>query len=181
MSSSAFRQRWYRRAQCLTQRAPAEVQSWLFDTSSLTARLLRLCPGRFSVELLSQQVGKPTLDEADALGLVYGDSALIRQVHLRCGDSKVVFARTVIPLKTLQGAQRSYANLGNRPLGAMLFSDRSMRREVPSVSRLEPGDQLYSRTGAAGKSVWGRRSVFRVGGKPLLVSEFYLPELFKGS
>jgi len=179
--SSAFQQHWYRRAQLFARRAPTEVQSWLFDTSSLTARLVCRCPGRFSVELLSQEVSRPTLDEVGALGLAHGDSALIRQVHLRCGDSRVVYARTVIPLKTLQGAQRSYANLGNRPLGAMLFADRTMWRGEPSVSRLEPGDELYEKTGASGECVWGRRSVFRVGGKPLLVSEFYLSALFGNS
>ena len=181
MSSSAFQQHWYRRSQLFAQRAPADVQSWLFDTSSLTARLVRRCPGRFRVELLSQTVRKPTLDEVDALNLAYGDSALIRQVHLCCGNSRLVYARTVIPLKTLQGAQRSYTNLGNRPLGAMLFADRTMRRDAPTVSRLEPGDELYASTGAGGKDVWGRRSLFRVSGKPLLVSEFYLPALFESS
>jgi chorismate-pyruvate lyase len=34
----------------------------------------------------------------------------------------------------------------------------------------------YAKTDA---TVWGRRSVFRVAGKPLLVSEYFLPELLK--
>jgi chorismate--pyruvate lyase len=82
-------------------------------------------------------------------------------------------------MTTLQGAQRRYANLGNRPLGAMLFADRTMRRDEVMVSRLTVGDVLYEVTGVNKGDVWGRRSIFRVGGRPLLVSEYYLPALFE--
>lgn len=178
MSSLRLNQHWYQRRQLFAVRIPDEIKSWLFDPSSLTARLVRKCPGKFHVELLSQVVKRPTLDEIKALDLAYGDSALVREVHLYCEDKPVVYARTVIPLSTLKGAQRSYANLGNRPLGAMLFADKSMERDEVMVSLLMPEDALYVNTGAAEEAVWGRRSVFRVAGKPLLVSEYYLPVLF---
>lgn len=172
-------QHWYLRQQLFTRSIPAEIKSWLFDPSSLTARLVRMCPGKFRVELLSQIVKRPALDEIKALGLAYGDSALVREVHLCCHDKPVVYARTVIPTSTLKGAQRSYANLGNRPLGAMLFADKSMSRDEVMVSLLKPGDTLFVKTGSTGEGVWGRRSVFHVGGKPLLVGEYYLPDLFR--
>ena len=160
-------------------RLPADVISWLFDVSSLTKRLQQRCPHSFQVELLSQSVRKPTLNESYALSIPYGKSALIREVILHCGDQAVVYARTVIPLSTLTGAQLSYANLGNRPLGAMLFSDRTMRRGEVEVATLKPNDALYANTRCKNETIWGRRSVFCVGGKPLLVSEFFLPALFK--
>lgn len=181
MTSPSLFQRWYFRRQLFSRHVPVNVRSWLFDPSSLTARLIRLCPGKFRVELLLQEVKRPSLDEVKALGLAYAESALVREVLLYCGDKAVVFARTVIPLSTLTGAQRSYANLGNRPLGAMLFADKSMKRDEVMVSMLKPEDALYTKTGSTGEDVWGRRSVFRVGGKPLLVSEYYLPTLFNNS
>jgi chorismate--pyruvate lyase len=83
----------------------------------------------------------------------------------------------VIPFSTLQGKQRIYANLGARPLGAMLFTDRTMERDEVMVTSLS-GSQLPDGLGlAADDTVWGRRSVFRVGGKSLLVSEYFLPAL----
>jgi len=175
---SSLKQHWYQRRQLFTCAIPAEVKSWLFDASSLTARLIRKCSGKFRVELLSQGVERPALDEIKALNLAYGDSALVREVYLYCKNKPVVYARTVIPLSTLTGAQRSYGNLGNRPLGAMLFADKTMKRDEVVISRLLPGSTLYGKTGVTGKDVWGRRSVFHVGGKPLLVSEYYLPTLF---
>ncbi len=178
MSFFSLQQHWYSRRQLSTQHIQSEARSWLFDSSSLTARLIRICPGQFHVELLSQSVSKPTLDESRVLNICHGRSALIRQVRLYCGDTAVVYARTVIPMTTLQGAQRRYANLGSRPLGAMLFADRTMQRDEVMVSRLTAGDVLYASTNVKTGDIWGRRSIFRVGGKPLLVSEYYLPGLF---
>lgn len=177
MSSSHLAQRWYRRRQLFSKNLPAELRSWLFDSASLTARLIRHGGGDFHVEVLSQAIGRATADEATALNMPAGRYALIRQVRLFCGNRAVVYARTVIPLSTLKGAERRYASLGNRPLGVMLFADRSMRREEIMVTRLSSESALYEKTGAQGEALWGRRSLFRVGGKPLLVSEYYLPGL----
>jgi chorismate--pyruvate lyase len=66
--------------------------------------------------------------------------------------------------------------MGNRPLGAMLFSDRTMRREDVQVAILPASNALKMFT-RVDEQVWGRRSVFRVSGRPLLVSEYFLPEI----
>ena len=178
MASANISQHWYRRRQLFFNQLPTIESAWLFDASSLTARLIRYSSGDFRVELLSQEIKRPGRDEAKALNMAYHQFALIRQVHLCFGNQVMVYARTVIPLSTLTGAQRSYGNLGDRPLGAMLFADRSMRREEVMVTKLSAGNDLYKKTAAQNEPIWGRRSVFHVGEKPLLVSEYYLPELF---
>ena len=157
---------------------PVNVMHWLFDASSLTKRLMQRCPGQFNVELIDQSISKPTLEESRTLNIGFGRSALIREVLLHCGSQPVVYARTVIPLSTLTGAQTCYGNLGSRPLGAMLFSDRSMKRDEVEASLLGIDDVLHVNLAFIDEPVWGRRSVFRVGGKPLLVCEFFLPALF---
>ena len=186
------RQRWYPRRHIFHQEIPAELASWLFDSSSLTARLVALCGKRFNVSLLSQRWQKIDPEEAAAMRLGHVRSALVRQVLLCCGDIPLVYARSVIPSVTVTGAQRRYANMGRRPLGAMLFADRTMRREQVMVSRLPTGHKIIRQFGNTGNdaargeenrpassdAIWGRRSVFRVSGKPLLVSEFFLPALF---
>lgn len=179
MQRNKYNKRWHRRAMLCNQTIPADILPWLFDSSSLTKRLLQRCPDDFRVEVLVQSVSRPTLDERRTLGIGLGKSALIREVILYCGEHAAVYARTVIPLSTLTGAQRCYANLGDRPLGAMLFSDRSMRRDEVEVTLLMPGDLLYANIACVDESVWGRRSVFRVGGKPLLVCEIFLPSVLK--
>ena len=138
--------------------------------------MIELCGKDFSVRVLSQQWQKLNAEEASAMSLKHVRSALVRQVLLCCGGQPLVYARTVIPVTTIQGAQRRYANMGSRPLGAMLFADRTMRREDVQVAILPVSHEANQYT-RADEPVWGRRSVFRVAGKPLLVSEFFLPEL----
>jgi chorismate--pyruvate lyase len=149
---------------------------WLLDDSSLTARMIALCGKGFSVRVLSQ--GRQILDveEAAAMSLGYQHSALVRQVLLCCDDRPLVYARTIIPASTIQGAGRKYANMGSRPLGAMLFADRTMQREAVEISVLPEDHAVYQYTNIKG-TIWGRRSDFRVSGKPLLVSEYFLPEI----
>ncbi|VAW53325.1 Chorismate--pyruvate lyase [hydrothermal vent metagenome] len=110
--------------------------------------------------------------------LPYAHSALVRQVLLCCGDKPLIYAKTVIPVATVRGAQRRYANMGNRPLGEMLFADRTMRRETVHVAKLTK-THIANQYVNGDEDVWGRRSVFRVSGKPILVSEYFLPELLK--
>ena len=151
---------------------------WLFDASSLTARLIDLCDKDFNVRVISQHWQTIDNEEATAMSLKDERSALVRQVFLCCGDRPLVYARTVIPKLTAQGARRRYANMGNRPLGAMLFSDRTMRREDVQVAELPASHEANKYIESDGP-VWGRRSVFRVSGKPLMVSEYFLPDLYQ--
>ena len=178
MSGFFLQQRWYLRRQLFSRHVPADIQVWLFDPASLTTRLQQKCTAEFRVEVLSQMMQKPRLDEHRVLGMPAGSYALIRQVRLCCAHSCWVYARTVIPFSTLKGKQRIYANLGTRPLGAMLFADRTMERDQVMVTSLT-GSQLPDGMGLSNDDlVWGRRSVFRVRDKPLLVSEYFLPALF---
>ena len=177
MAGFFLQQRWFSQRQLFSKHVPDEIHAWLFDPASLTARLKQKCVNNFRVEVLSQDMQKPRLDEFRVLGMETGSYALIRQVRLCCDEACWVFARTVIPFTTLKGKQRLYANLGARPLGAMLFADRTMQRDEVMVTSLT-GGQLPDGLGlGADDNVWGRRSVFRVGGKPLLVSEYFLPAL----
>ena len=171
------KQRWYQRHQLFNQSIPPALTPWLFDASSLTARMINLCGKGFSVRVLSQSWQKIDAEESLAMALPHVHSALVRQVLLCCDGKPLIYARTVIPATTVQGAQRRYANMGSRPLGAMLFADRTMRREAVQVAKLPLSHVAYKYV-KGGKGVWGRRSVFRVSGKPILVSEYFLPELF---
>lgn len=172
------KQRWYQRHQLFNKDIPAELFEWLFDDSSLTARLISACAGKFTVRVVSQRWQKLSAQEAATMGLNNVHSALVRQVVLCCDERPVVFARTIIPSTTIKGSLRRYANMGNRPLGAMLFSDRTMRRESVQVTRLDKTHMAYRYTDS-NSWLWGRQSVFRVAGKPLLVGEYFLPELLQ--
>jgi chorismate--pyruvate lyase len=178
MSGYYTQLKWRKRKQCLSDPIPAHIYRWLFDTGSLTAKIIASCSGDFRVHLISQQRTSPSPDEIRVLGLRDRSHAIIRQVILFCGERPWVYARSVIPITTLSGPLRRLAHLGNKPLGAVLFSDRSISRGEVEVTFIAQGDKNYQWTGVQGEAlIWGRRSIFYKQNKKLLVSEFFLPDI----
>jgi chorismate--pyruvate lyase len=177
--------RWRPIATISRRDLPASLVSWLLHTPSLTRRLRADCCDGFRVRVLSQNWRRPLHNERIALGMAHHEVGLVREVHLLCRRRPWVFARTVIPLQTMTGSVRRLARLGAKPLGGLLFADPSVRRGALEIARIAPGDSLYdSATGGAGGTggapIWGRRSVFHLDNKPLLVSEIFLSEVGEG-
>ena len=170
---------WHAPRRLLRSAVPATIWPWLLDPSSLTRRLQQACGGGFRVQLVRQHWELPLLSEARVLGIRTGRHALVREVRLLCGEQPWVFARTVIPTTTLTGPQRRLGQLGERPLGGLLFSEPSMRRGELEVARVERGQPLFALATAAqpvpADAIWGRRSLFFLRDKPLLVCEMFLP------
>lgn len=178
--------RWFASQRHTHQDIPARVLPWLLDRRSLTARVLRACAlggaeGGFRVELLGQWRGRPLPGEARFLRIPTGHHALIREVRLLCDDRRWVYARSVIPFATLHGAGRKLGHLGTRPLGAVLFADRRVRRTAVELARVAPGHLIHRHAmaglDASDGALWGRRSLFEIAGASLLVSEWFLPDL----
>ena len=181
MSNLIHDPQWYTHSHRFLHHIPVAMQDWLFDEGSLTARIIEACDGPFRVEVISQGWQRPFANEAKRLGIQQYHCALVRQVRLYCGDTPWVFARTVIPLTTLTGPERHLAFLGNKPLGAVLFADPGMKRDRIEVARLQAPHYFYTSAihglTTVPDSIWGRRSVFYLNHKPLLVNEIFLPGL----
>jgi chorismate--pyruvate lyase len=173
---------WMPARQWLRSGAPLALWDWLLDAASLTRRLQLACGGQFHVRVLHQGWGRPRVSEQRVLGSKRGERALIREVRLMCGERPWVFARTVIPVRSLRGAQRRLARLGDKPLGAALFADPHLRRGEVEVARIGPESRMFNRavgTAPYPEAIWGRRSVFSLQGRSLLVSEIFLPALYQ--
>lgn len=169
--------RWHE-STTLDLRPPQQVRDWLEDEGSLTRRLRLRCGPEFHVVLQPLKNARPLASERKSLGMAPQALALVREVKLCCGDSSWVYARSLIPLQSLQGAGRRLRFLGNRPLGSLLFSDPKATRGPMEFARLLPGHCLYEK--AVGQRqerpalLWGRRTLFFFAGKPLLVNEVFL-------
>ncbi len=174
---------WHRPNAIIASKPGASVSSWLRDQGSLTRRLMNLYGNDFSVRLLSEQWVKPQIDEAQLLQIPPHQRVLLRQVQLLCARQVLVYARSVIPLKTLEGRQRRLKHLGNKPLGGALFANPRLKREMQQLATIWPRDPMFdiatSNSPGHFDRIWGRRSLFRIDNKPLLVSEFFLPELIQ--
>ncbi|MFV2032595.1 MAG: chorismate lyase [Gammaproteobacteria bacterium] len=174
---------WFSPAYLAARKLDPEVRSWLDDQGSLTKRLMNFCPGQFSVRVLSQCWVRAEIEETRLLQIPPRQRVLLRQVQLYCGDRVCVYARSLIPLKTLKGKHQRLRYLGTRPLGGYLFSNPRLRREQQHLASLARKDPLFdialSGSTQRGEQIWGRRSLFTIDRKPLLVSEFFLPALFE--
>lgn len=157
-----------------------QLQSWLLDPNSLTARLKTHCH-QFRVELLGQQIENCQAHESVA-AISVGEQVLVREVLLFCDEKPQVFARSLLPLSSLTGAEQALANLGTQSLGQVLFNNPSLERKVIEVAE-------FDATSSVGKLVddlqlninhtlWGRRSIFMLKNKPLMVAEVFLPGAF---
>ena len=148
---------------------PVACRDWLLDDSSLTAKLKKHALGVFRVQLICQEWRLPSVDESILLAQPYNRLTNIREVLLLCHDTPVVFARTVIPSSTLEGENAQLLHLKNKPLGEVIFSDPTLQRGPIEITKTVDTNN---------HPVWGRRSVFTLKNKPLVVSEFFLPTLF---
>jgi chorismate--pyruvate lyase len=141
--------------------------------------------GTFTVTVLKQEWTKPRRDEAIALGIPFGQYALIREVVLSGQGQPWVFARSVLPLSVLHGKLRFLRKLDNRPLGGLLFKNRAIQRGSIFISQwshahlpetLQTSVSLsinYSRAA----TLWARYSIFHHEAAGLMVSEVFLPAL----
>lgn len=169
---------------CSLPRTPDNVPllGWLRNRGSLTARLQ--ARGRFAVHVLRQQLARPTADEARVLGLDSGALAWVREVALTCDARFVVFAHTVLPRRPRGPLSVWLARLGNRSLGALLFSHAGFTRGPMTFQRLDHRHALYAPACAAlqlaeadSPVLWARRSLFGFAGQTVLVSEIFSPRL----
>ena len=164
---------------------PEYLASWLLDPNSLTARLKSHCQ-QFRVELLGQRIEPCQENEAVAL-IPAGEDVLVREVLLFCDEKPQVFARSLLPLSSLTGEEQALANLGTQSLGQVLFNNPSLERQIIEVAEFDSESkvgklaeklQLCANFSLPTKNLWGRRSIFVLENKPLMVAEVFLPNAY---
>ena len=137
---------------------PDKVIFWIRDNQSLTQKLRNKYKD-FRVEVHKHEESEIYIHEANKFS--EEKEFIVREVSLYGDNQPVVFARSVIPKNTKLS---SIANIGNKPLGEVLYNDPNISREQIEVT-------LH-------KNLWGRRSVFIINESQILVSEFFLEKLY---
>ena len=154
---------------------------WLHDHGSLTLRIQQRC-NHFAVRPVRSGLARIAYDESALLGIASQQLAYSREVFLYADDQPVVFAHSTCAAKHLRGAWGSLGGLGNKPLGAMLFAHPMVERRPLRFKALHSSHSLYRRAALSGNApgkLWARRSLFYLHGAPLLVTEVFLPGIFK--
>lgn len=160
-----------------TNRCSAKILSWLLDETSLTKKLEQQCD-QFSVQV-KQQINTNAQTSPLSSSFSPSETLLVREVVLYCDNVAHIFAQTEIPHSTLSNTQEKLVNLGSKPLGKVLFEDKTLQRGKIEIAEFPVGSPLHdfitSLQQTCDHSLWARRSLFYIGEKPLLVSEVFLP------
>jgi len=170
---------WLENHQGLRHKLPDNVQSWIYESGSLTQRLRSFYGDAVAVKILLQCWHKPFLTERRLLKLPEHQYSLIREVLLYADYKPLILARTIIPAATIKATQNNLSHLGNRPLGEIIFSYPNLERITMDITLINPftWTQPAIAEAAINQPVWGRRTVYAIEHKQMLVSEFFLPEV----
>ncbi len=158
-----LRQSWVNLDHVALHAVPQIWQDWLSNAGSLTQLISNKTKSPVSVEVLTDHNQNLLKDEACLFHQPL-HRCRIREVYLCVNDVPVVFARSVLPTSSSTGINRDVLQLGSKPLGEVLFKKGKapiLLRQITEVPSLG----------------WGRRSLYQLRGHPILISEFFLPEL----
>lgn len=155
---------------------------WLRDHGSLTLRIQQRCTV-FSVHNVGNCLATAAHDETALLDLSLRQKIYTREVFLYADGMPVVFAHSVVAPQYLRGTWHALQNLGNKPLGALLFAHPLVARAPLHYKALKQQHALYQRAAkvlnTAPERMWARRSLFTLHNAPLLVTEVFLPHILK--
>ncbi|MGZ5010625.1 MAG: chorismate--pyruvate lyase family protein [Methylobacter sp.] len=172
---------WLENRSGIRHTLPENVQSWTYESESLTQRLRDYYGDAIGVKILLQQWNTPFLSERRLLKLHENRYSLIREVLLHADGKPLILARTVIPAKTVKVAKSNLAHLGSRPLGEVIFSYPKLERIEMDVTLIDlpTWTQPAIAEGHIDQPISGRRTVYAIANRQMLVSEFFLPEVLE--
>ena len=170
---------WLEHHAPLARTLPESAQSWIYEAGSLTQRLRDQYGSSVAVKVLFHRWKKPFLSEQRLLKTPYRRACLIREVLLHVDDTPLILARTILPEKTIRVAHRNLSHLGNRPLGEVIFSYPKLERWAMQLTQIQPSlwQDNVAKENHINQPVWGRRTIYAIHHQPMLVSEFFLPEI----
>ena len=182
-----LRSAWNRVGSGEVHRAPRKWQTWLSDTGSLTQKIEKAIGQKLQVQVLRDCQQSLNDDESRYFHFRIR-RCRVREVLLCANNTPLVMAHSVIPTLSSSGSNHSILRLGTRPLGAVLFSKTRMHskarphRDIARIDQHCPLWKTFKKLGVSLQTpLWARRTLYRLKGHPILVSEVFLPALLEYS
>lgn len=175
---------WQNKEDALLDTSDIALHDFLFHEDSLTRFIQQRCEGEFNIELMSESLQLAMSDETQFLSLQSDEITFIRKSRLKCGDHAVVYARTIMPQKTIEGENQWLTKLGTKPLGDILFNDEKTCRTDMRYAKIPVDCELHKEATKdldISSELWGRQSLFYTDQQPLLITEIFLPAILECS
>lgn len=168
----------------LSQELPSTVRQWLLYPNSMTKQLKQASLDRqsqFKINILNEGLGllsaKVYEQKIFSCRLVYS-----REVQIFSGSTILMYAHSVMPKTETALIKRRFRGLGFKPLGEILFEDKTIDRSPFNVTKIYPASKEYHLATMNQKEqpfVWSRQSYFSQKQQPfLLLTEYFSPNLF---
>lgn len=125
-----------------------DIKNLLYTDGSLTEALCTVFKEPIRVDVLREFTRPCTAEEASRLQ----DTVLWQRDVVLSGSTPLILARTRVSAKQLQSQLSSLKNLGDRPLGEWLFSQKQLQKTQFKVdTQKKQRDTLYQLNGA---TIW---------------------------
>ncbi len=169
----------------LPENLPEQLTACFTSSDSMTDRL-KSCADKlsekFSLNLLDESWFDALPDDIKtSMALQENERFKFRQTHLCIAGKPFIYAQTYFPFSTLEDPRTQLAGLNAKPLGEVLFNNRSTTRSAFEYYTVTPDDELYEQAFQTlvdeekPEELYVRRSVFHIEGHPLMVLEVFMP------
>ena len=156
------------------------LSTFLFENGSLSRLIQDRFKRKLHIDLINESWSTAMTYEKKLLSLRNYEIIFARESYLSCNNKKLVYARTVIPRKTLNAQNHTLTRLGQKPLGGILFNNNKIFRENIKYAKLPLHNELHNKAKKncnIYSDLYGRQSIFYVKNKPLLLIEVFLPDI----
>jgi len=169
---------WLTAAKLPETNISANIASWMRYSGSMTQRL-RETADNVRVKVLQHQWQTVDEDNADYLNIPPHSKAIVREVVIYGDDQPWLYAISIFPEAVVALTDDQLVDLGEKPLGEILFSRSDIQRGDIQFSELsdQQTKDVCKKSGlpVSKKRLWARRSYFELQGQKLSVLEVFLP------
>ena len=152
---------WMTYKEMINQVKNDSIKSWLSESGPITKRIS--ANENFELNLLREEIDEVDETEKKYLGNFIGDIK-VREVVLLGNKVPKVYAKSLIPVKTIKKGFSKLGSLGTKPLGDILFEKNIFNKIDVMYSSFVHEDSIF----------WGRKTKYLVKNLPFSVMEIFL-------
>ena len=116
------------------------ILSWMKESDSITSRIKS--SSNFRLRLLRDAPGVIDSVEDDLIIANYEENN-IREVVLYSDEQPLVYAKSIIPIETINFGLRLLGNLKENPLGDILFSDPEIKKKYMLFAKFQSNEKIF--------------------------------------
>ena len=137
------------------------IKSWLIEKGPITKRIKS--EESFKLNLIKDEIS--AVDDSEKKFLEESsDKIKVREVILMGNNIPRVYAKSLIPIRTIENGFSRLGELGTKPLGDILFEKEIFKKTDVVYAQFQVQDSIF----------WGRKTKYIVKNMPLSVMEVFL-------